>query len=452
MMSGGAMSSFAQEHFVGVNTSSRTGIINASMNPAELANLSRKYEVNISGLSFNFSNNIVSLSDLDGDTDLEDLIFDGNSTVNANFDAEFSFPGFAMKWKQWGFAITSKGYVKASLIDVDPNLGEGIINSEDLAVGGSTVIGNDYNQRMNGVSWGEIALSAGRTVFEDDHHKFNAGLSLKLLFPGSYSNFGVDAFHGTLTNAIDPLNPNLTTVYLHSTNANLDFSYSGNLADSFQDTGDYTGSIFGGLHGFATDLGVNYQWKDPNDPKKYKINAGMALKNIGTMTFTDDNNASNSYVLSIPQATPLNPGLDLSIFDGTESLTEVEQILLNSGYLTKPEKSKDFKVKLPTTFSIYGDFKIYTKFYITGQIQQRLQDNEGNGQVTAQNSWSIIPRANLGFFEGYIPISHSEFAGGNVGLGFRLGGFYLGSGSVITALMNDSKQIDLNMGFRWAFL
>jgi hypothetical protein len=51
-----------------------------------------------------------------------------------------------------------------------------------------------------------------------------------------------------------------------------------------------------------------------------------------------------------------------------------------------------------------------------------------------------------------LPISHSEFAGGNVGLGFRLGGFYLGSGSVITALMNDSKQIDLNMGFRWAFL
>jgi len=68
------------------------------------------------------------------------------------------------------------------------------------------------------------------------------------------------------------------------------------------------------------------------------------------------------------------------------------------------------------------------------------------------NVISITPRVNLGFFETYIPISNNDISGTNVGIGFRLGGFYLGSSSMVTALANDSKQADLYLGFRWAFL
>ena len=62
------------------------------------------------------------------------------------------------------------------------------------------------------------------------------------------------------------------------------------------------------------------------------------------------------------------------------------------------------------------------------------------------------PRVNLGFFEGYIPISNNDIAGTNIGIGFRLGGFYLGSSSIFTALTSDSKQADVYTGFRFAFL
>ena len=447
-----ACNSFAQDHYIGVNTSSRTGILNGSLNPAEFANLSKKFEVNLYGMSVNLANNIVSLSDLNSDTNIEDLIFNSKSTVNLSVDAEITGLGVAMKWKKWGFGISSKARIKFDLVDIDSNLGEGIINSEDLVLGESNEISNNYNQRMNGTSWGEIGLSAARNVFENDKHRFNAGLTLKLLFPGSYSNFGMDKFTGTITSSIDVNNPFATSAYLHSTSANVNFSYSGNLADSYTDASDYSKSVFGGLNGFATDLGVNYQWKD-GDTKKYKINAGMSIRNIGSMTFSDDNNASTSYVLSIPNQSIANgPGLDLTLFEDAESLKDVEKILLDSGYLTSKKSSKDFKVKLPTTFNVYADFKVYHKFYVTGQWQQKLQDNNGNTQITAQNSYSIIPRINLGFFEAYIPFSNNEISGSNTGFGFRLGGFYLGSGSMITALMDDSKQIDFNMGFRWAFL
>jgi hypothetical protein len=81
-----------------------------------------------------------------------------------------------------------------------------------------------------------------------------------------------------------------------------------------------------------------------------------------------------------------------------------------------------------------------------------LNSDNDNNQITTQNIVSITPRINLGYFEAYVPISSNEISGTNTGIGFRLGGFYIGSGSVITALLNDSKQADFYTGFRWAFL
>jgi hypothetical protein len=39
---------------------------------------------------------------------------------------------------------------------------------------------------------GEIGFSAARNLFEKRQNKFSVGTSLKLLFPGSYTNFGAD--------------------------------------------------------------------------------------------------------------------------------------------------------------------------------------------------------------------------------------------------------------------
>jgi hypothetical protein len=442
-----AFNLFAQDHFTGVTTSSRVGILNVGINPAELPNLSKKFEINIYGLSLNFSNNVIGLDDLNSDTNIEDLLFKGDQIVNAGADVEYAGPGIAMKWKKWGFGISSKGHIKFDVVDVDPKFANAILNTDVITESGTDFIKNDYNQRMSGVSWGEIALSAGRTVFENEKHRFNAGISLKLLFPGSYANAGIDKFQGNVETVYNATNPEESAAYLTTTvPVNVNFSYSGNLANRFTDVSDYTSSVFGNLNGIGTDIGVNYQLKDGD--KKYKINAGMSIRNIGSLTFTDSNNSSNSYTLDIPESDRLN----LNIFNGTESLPEIEQTLKEGGYLTDEKSNKDFKTKLPTLFSIYGDFKVFHKFNITGYLQQRMGDNNENRQITAQNSFSIIPRINLGYFEAYIPFSHNEISGGNTGFGFRLGGFYMGSNSVISTLTSNTKKVDFNMGFRWAFL
>ena len=218
------------------------------------------------------------------------------------------------------------------------------------------------------------------------------------------------------------------------------------MAGNFTEVEDYTSSVFGNLNGIGTDIGLNYQMKDGD--KKYKINAGMSIRNIGSLTFTDSNNSSNSYSLNIPVTNPLN----LNEFNGTEGLVEIEALLKSKGYLSSEKSNKDFKTRLPTLFTMYADFKLYYKFSITGYLQQRMGDNNDDRQITGQNSYSIIPRINLGYFEAYLPFSHNEISGGNTGLGLRLGGFYMGSSSVISTLTSNTKKVDFNMGFRWAFL
>jgi hypothetical protein len=415
---------FSQDHFSGISTSSRVGILNGIINPAEFSNLSKKFEVNIYGVSFNTSNNKIGFSDITSGNNLQDLIFKDNEAVNFQFDGQIIGPSVAIKLLKWGFAVT--------------NIGNAI--SDNNLASALTLLNTNSNQRLIGSSYGEIGFSVARPIIDKEKHSFSAGVTFKLLFPGSYSNIGLNGLNGRITQTGN--DAFLTT----NQPAQLNIAYSGSLANNFSNFSDYTNTIFGGLNGIATDFGVTYKLKD--GPNKYKIKAGLAIRNLGSMTFKDNNNSSTNYSLNIPNSNPLN----LNAFSGANNLGDVENILNSNGYLTKIDGQKDFKVNLPTLFSIYTDFKIVPKVYITGYLQQKLNKDSENDQITAQNIVSVTPRVNLGFFETYVPISNNQISGTTIGFGFRLGGFYLGSNSIVSSITSNGKQADLYTGFRWAFL
>jgi hypothetical protein len=437
-------SAIAQDQFSGISTSNRVGILNGAINPAEFANLSKKFEINFYGLSFDVSNNKIGFNDLTSDTNLEDLIFTGTESVNLRIDGQILGPSFAMKLGKWGFGITTKANIKFDVVDVDTSLGNAIFNN-NLNLSNINQIGN---QRLSGISYGEVGFSVARKIYENDKHKFDAGVTLKFLFPGSYSNFGLSNLNGTITQNANGIF--LTTI--PNQPATLNIAYSGNLADSFSNFDDYTKSVFGGLNGVATDIGFNYQWKDGKGKGKYKIKSGLAIRNIGSMTFKNDNNYNTNYTLNIQPNGQNQQGLDLSLFENINNLSDVEEVLIDKGYLIRDDKNKtDFKVNLPTLLTMYADFKIVPKVYVTGYLQQKMKNDDGNDQITARNIFSVTPRVNLGFFEAYLPVSTDDISGTNVGFGFRLAGFYLGSNSIITSLA-DGKQANIYTGYRFAFL
>ena len=428
--------SSAQQHFAGINTSAHTSIVNGSLNPAEFANITSIYGVNILGISVNASSNKIGFSDLINGNEIERLIFSGSESANLRFDGELLGPGFSYKVNKWTFALTTKAYAKLDLVEIDVNIGDAIANAGINSLFGSTVVANNSNQRLTGTTWGEVGFAAGTNLFEDDKSKFNAGATLKLLFPGSYANFGADRFSGNINNTLG--NGTLTEAQ-----ANLNIAYSGNLGEDFSNFSDYSSSLFGRLNGFAVDLGVNYLLKD-EEPGRYKLNSGLAVRNIGGMTFKSANNSSTNYNLSIQGS----ESLGLNQFENVTSIQEVEAILLDSGYLDKDQnESTDFKVKLPTVISVYADVKIIPDLYITAYTQQKLNKNNANDQIGTENVISLIPRYLLNKLEFFMPLASNEISGFTAGIGFRAYGFYIGSASIISALIADTNQADAFIGY-----
>ena len=428
----------AQEHFSGINTSKRVGILNANVNPAELSNLSSKYEVSVFNFSTNVSNNKITFSELMNGDNIENKFFTGTEPANIRLDVLINGPSFAIKYNKWGFGIFSSANVKTNAIDVDVNLGNALTNS----FVGTAAINSNYNQRLNAATWGEIGLAASRNIFDTDKHRFNLGATIKFLFPGSYMNLGVSNLQGNITNTFG--NVNLTNA-----TANVNISYSGSLAENYTDSSNYSKLFAGGLNGFGAEIGFNYQLKEPKtddtNANGYKLNAGLSFRNVGTMTFKSDNNVSTNYALEIQGFEALN----LNQFDGSESITDIENVLVSSGYLTIENSSKDFKIKLPAVINAYVDYHIYNEWYVSAYTQQKLSDDSENDFTTIQNVITITPRFSGKNYELYIPLSQNEVSNFTTGFGFRLGGFFMGSSSIVTAVMNDSTQADIYLGFRF---
>lgn len=430
----------AQEHFSGINISRRVGILNSSFNPAELSNLSTNFEVNVFNTSVNVSNNKVSFKNLVHSDDIESLIFNGNEAANMRLDVLINGPAFAMKYNKWAFGITTNAVAKANIIDVDVNLGDALTNSGINSLLGTTSVNSNYNQKINAATWGELGFTIARDVFENDKYKFSAGTNIRLIFPSSFTNFAADKFKGTIINT--PGEHSLT-----DTHANLNIAYSGPIADGFTDADNFNDFFSSGINGYAVDLGVNFKIKMADDPKDYKFNSGIAIKNIGSMTFKSDNNVSSDYNLNISNT----QFLDLNQFENVDNVKDIEQLLLESGYLTKTNSTKDFKINLPTLFTAYADLKLSSKFYVSAFTQQKLVNDSDNDFSTTQNSITLTPRFSGKNYEIYVPLSDNEISGFAGGFGFRLGGFFMGSGSILTAMLNDTKQADVYLGFRIGF-
>lgn len=438
----------SQEHFSGLTTSRRVGIINAGMNPSELLNLKNRFEIQLVSTSFNLSNNIVGYKEIKGGENIQSLIFDGNTPVNMSIDTEIMGPGFAMRAAGWGFAITTKSYIKADIIDFDPVFGKAILDNNITLATLGALVNNNLNQRLNAAVWGEFGISAAKSLINNKNHQLNVGVTAKLLFPGTYANFGAGNFKGTINHY---LVNGQTISELTNATANINLAYSGSLGNSFANQSDFTKSFFGDLKGVATDFGFDYQYKGGSD--NYKLKIGMAIKNLGTLSFKDENNSTKTFATHISGTDALN----LTQFENANSFQEIETILNNSTgangkFFTLEDSSKDFVIKLPTMLNAYANIKVFSKLDVSLFMQQKVNKSNDNDQIASQNSFSVTPKLNFGFFELYTPISFNEFSGTTNGVGFRLGGFFLGSNGAISALLSDGKQADFYTGFRFGFL
>lgn len=434
----------AQSQFTGMMSTRRVGMFNASYNPAELSNLSNNREFNLVGASMSFGNNKLSILDMTGGKDVKSVLFSSGTPVKLDLNLEFLGPSIGFKYKKWGFGVLTKAFTKVSIRDLDVDLMNSIYNNSVVTLG-SFPLANPYNQRINSASWGQISFAASRKIVEKEHHQLSAGLAISLLFPASYANIGLDKFSGSIKYNLFPPQANLI-----NTTTKLNLAYTSNFAKSFANASDFTSAIWGEFGGASVDFGLTYQYL--NDKKIPLVHAGISVKNIGSLTYQAKKINVVDYSVNIPAPTATKPGFNLFSLATISSLTQLEGLLISSGYMKRDSQSNsDVQIKLPTTIQTYVSVRALNRLNVDINAQYNVRQGGGNKEITSPHIITLTPRFQTKYFEIYSPWSNQEVTGINGGLGIRIAGFYVGSGSVLTALQSNSKQMDVYTGYQIGF-
>lgn len=426
---------YAQQSFIGIQNSPRKGMIHAAMNPAELNHLSRKVEFNLFAVGATAGNNVLTFEDIIKEDDLLDLAFDRvEGPINVSAEVQLIGPSFGFIVNKWSFGFISQAFVKGDIMDLNADLGRAFntdsFNNEIYEVD----INYSSNQRVNAAGWAELGLMAGREIWTNENHVISVGGTFKFLIPGAYVNMGLNNLQGKYIQNQDESS-------LSNARGTLNISYPQELEDWNIEDQLVNRFSLNNISGFAVDLGLSHQWKKNGIAK---FSSGLSIKNLGGLNL-GSGQVTNSYAMDIPEGQSFR----LDLLEG--DLDEIESQLLSSGYFTKSSQTDEARSSLPAMLSAYTDMRVSRIFQVSVFGQHRLSNQRSNNQLTTQNVFAITPRLTLGSFEIYSPWANYEVSGITGGAGLRLGGFFVGSQSVLTGFFADSQQADVHLGFNMGF-
>ena len=163
---------------------------------------------------------------------------------------------------------------------------------------------------------------------------------------------------------------------------------------------------------------------------------------LGSITYEPRADEVGDYSINIPAGMQWFP----SDLDG-KSISEIKNYMDASPYFTNNAgSSANYKASLPTTVHVSADLAITRFFYASLEGQLNVTKKDDIHSSFYYNSITLTPRFETRRFGAFMPINYSALSELNVGAVFRAGPAFVGSGSVLTALVGKSKQADIFFG------
>jgi outer membrane protein OmpA-like peptidoglycan-associated protein len=431
--------------FPGYRTSNYTGVNGVVFNPANIADNRFMWDVNIFAINgfVGTSQSGLRFKDITRSFNADSLkskLLRGNDHLNSLSYVDVLGPSVMVSLSpKTSLAFTTRSRVFANGSDINGNLASTMLD------GGKTTKGIpftfDNNMLVHTTGWTEIGGSVGQVLTnKGSQNFFKAGITLKYIAGTADSYLSTNGLSGTVTGT--------GNTYLTSTSGSLSLNTTdANFNDyKFKDFFKFNG------HGFGGDIGFVYEWRPAADysmyvsdrfDNKYKLKIAASLLDVGRINFNRSNNQAANYAVNIPtgEAFALNKFADKSIKDYKTTLDE-------SPYFTGTSASNSYKVTLPTTIHAEVDYMIGKGFALNA-AGQFTANQKGTLSMYYYNAYSLTPRWENKMFSVELPLSYNELTQFNAGVAFRAGPFFIGSGSVLSALVHDSKQADLHLGFHF---
>lgn len=421
----------AQSYF-GYLYDNYSGVHSVIYNPANIADSRFRTDINLFSASGLLTNDYYGAKF--GDLTKSDFDFDKDGKqypTNANnflVNADILGPSFMFNLNtKSSLALFTRARVNTHISNIS---GEALNDiqediDEDYEV-------NNQNFSVAANAWGEFGVTYARIIFDKGNHFLKGGFSAKYLY-GAFTGY---AKANNMSISYDYTgDPNT------STTTSSGYLESGNLTslDDFDNPENNTGSGFGADFGFTYEYRPDHQnYKYTNkeggtsyhkDQNKYKFRLGLSVTDIGSINYKD----------AIVSVYNVNTSYTDSQYDADPSFDNL---------YTKLSETKSIKFKLPTTIHLNADWRMNKRFYLNLNTDFSAIDPKDKNSSYITNNVSLTPRYEVKWLSLYTPISYLEYSGLQAGFGFRVGPLFVGSGSIVSALLSETKAIDAHLGLK----
>lgn len=409
------------QSYVGYNVDRFAGVHGVSFNPALVSGSAYRVDINIISTSAYLSTDYLGL-------DIQSVIKGG---AGFSFDDELErFPSDANNFflntdilgpsvlfnlgPKSSVALTTRARGAFNLSNINGKFYESIADG---------FIGEDsYDINMDQFSgvghvWGEVGVTYGQVLVQNDRAILRGGVTLKYLA-------GVE---GLYTNS-QSLNGNYNDQNeLLTTSGNLAFGYT----EGFS-SGEPEFAIKGS--GIGLDLGFVYEMNPGNQEKitsfsgveNYRLRVGVSVLDIGSISYENTNLFDYN----------LNGTVEAADFEGDLTIEEI----LDKNY-SSTERIADQEFGLPTTLTVFADYSFNQRFHLAVQGLFPLKDEVNSIANGMNTSFSVTPRFETKWISVYSPIGVRGFDSSLAwGVGVRLGPLVVGSGSILSNLISSSSS------------
>lgn len=446
-----ASMAISSQSYVGFLSDNYSGVHSVISNPANIVDSRFKTDINIGGASVLVDNDyygVPKLGDLfKKDFDLKTMAKKyPKKNNNLNLNVDILGPSFMMNIKpKHSIALYTRVRDFTIINNVSGNTIERVVKKKLDKT--KDFIASEDNAIFNENVWGEIGASYATILVNKGEHFVKGGLSLKYLkgignayINGKNVNINYDADGNNSSPAIPSVESNGEVSYGHTSNLK-------NSIENFDIKLDDFKKLLNNSNGFGADIGFIYEWRpkhntytykdnkgnsfDYKDINKYKLKFGLSVTDIGSI----------NYAKATKKVYNIDNKINKSTFDNTSGLTKK----LNLYKLI--DSLQGTKATLPTALHINADWNINGKFYVNLNTDLSISGNDAN-TTSISNVYTLTPRFESKWFSFYVPLGMYENAGFQAGAGLRAGPLYIGSGSIISALTNEFKAVDVYVGLK----
>jgi outer membrane protein OmpA-like peptidoglycan-associated protein len=416
--------SISAQSYRGFHSSNYAGVHGMISNPSSITTSKLNYDINFVSFDALLSNSVLEV-------DLSDIQSLKNPTLGSDsnllIDAQLLGPSvfFRLNSKS-ALGIHTKARVMANFVDFDSELIDQVSSNFDGNTGFRISEDNGFSSIQH--AWAEIGATYARDLWNTKKHKISGGMGLKYLsgaIAAGLSSDGLTLIGDGVSNVL--INGNI------GYKSDTDLIGSSDVVQNIQDS-------FGEARGIGADIGFTYLLKDTSTAEDdYTLKLGASVTDIGKVDYKLEN---TSYEFTNVFVT------ENEINEIGESQTLTEFLEDKSTSSTNTGNNQDTEIGLPTQLHINADVKLTDHLFLNANSSISLTDSKNKFVSSALTHYTITPRFESSFIGLWSPVGLDEFDNFTWGAGLRFGPVFIGSGSILSSLISDTKILDLYGGLK----